>query len=459
MMNLLRILDAAWEPTWAHLHSGPGEHFAFLLARCHRAGEARLLIAEDTELIRDEEVTFTGEEWVVCTSALLRAINRAHATGRCLIEVHNHGGENPRFSRFDRVGLAEVVPYMLDSLQERSYAALVTGDHEVYGEIFDRSGRHRVDRITVTGRSLKSLHTEQRPYTVEVVDFDRQLRWLTPKGQRDLGRLRFVIGGAGGTGSHAAMGLAYLGARHFVLIDGDLADPTSLHRLATAHAKDSGQSKVSLAAAAIRAIAPSAEVLVIQAPIQDPRALVEAKMADVLVGCFDNDGARVIWNELAVGYRIPLLDFGVGIRVNEAEQPQEAGGRIAWVLPGGPCLRCMRQIDRHEAQQMLRRESERKVQKALGYIDGLRVPEVAVYALNAAVVNMGLTELTLWLAGVRAPVTFLEYDVLGRVRAAPAQWVSPVNYAADPHCVVCAYAGAGDDLCLESRYGEHPHAA
>ena len=160
----------------------------------------------------------------------------------------------------------------------------------------------------------------------------------------------------------------------------------------------------------------------LQSRVEDPAALAEAKMADVLVGCFDNDGARVIWNELAVGYQIPLLDFGVGIHLDARGAVQEAGGRIAWVIPGGPCLRCMRQIDRQEAQDRLRSKTDRKIQRALGYVSGHAVPEASVYALNAAVVNVGLTELTLWLSGVRCPEYFLEYDALGFTRA-PSQSV------------------------------------
>ena len=70
------------------------------------------------------------------------------------------------------------------------------------------------------------------------------LRWLTAAGQRDLARLRFVVGGAGGTGAQAALALAYLGARQFVLIDPDCADRTSLHRMPTARAGDAGKSEV-----------------------------------------------------------------------------------------------------------------------------------------------------------------------------------------------------------------------
>jgi molybdopterin/thiamine biosynthesis adenylyltransferase len=457
-MTRLRILQEAWDPAWSHLNSGPGEHFAFFLARHHATPEGHVLVADEALLVGSDDVVFDDPEWVVSNQAVTTAINRALRSGRCLVEAHNHGGKRPRFSSWDRTGLAEIVPYMLESLPGRPYAALVTGADEVYGEMFDHSGTSQIDLITLIGERLRSLNGSSALRGGENVDFDRQLRWLTVAGQRDMARLRFVIGGLGGTGSHAALGLAYLGARRFVLIDPDSADRTSLHRLATARAGDARKSKVELAASAIMAVAPSAEVSVIKAPVQNTAALAAAKLADVLVGCFDNDGARLVWNELAVGYQIPLLDFGVGIQVDD-ESILDAGGRVAFVLPGGPCLRCMGQIDRQEAQDALRSMEDRVVQRALGYVNGKQVPEASVYALNAALVNCGLTELTIWVAGLRPPEYFLAYDALGFSRSRASQWLGPVIYQRNPKCVVCATSGLGDKLMLADRYGHLGHVA
>jgi len=455
-MAKLRILQKAWDPAWAHLNSGPGEHFVFFLARHYPTPEGYVLVADEALLVGSGDVTFADPEWVVSAAALTSAINRALGSGRCLIEAHNHGAERPRFSFWDRAGLAEVVPYIHESIPGCPYGALVTGASEIYGELFDAHGGLAFDLISAVGQQLRILSADAGVPKSETADFDRQLRWLTTTGQRDLARLRFVVGGTGGTGAHAALGLAYLGARRFVLMDPDCADRTSLHRLSTARAGDAGKSKVALAAAAIQAVAPSAEVHILQSRVEDPAALAEAKMADVLVGCFDNDGARAIWNELAVGYQIPLLDFGVGIHVDADGAVREAGGRIAWVLPEGPCLRCMRQIDRREVRDVLRSKTDRIMHQALGYVTGHRAPEASVYALNAAVVNLGLTELTLWLSGVRAPEPFIEYDALGFTRPRAGQWLTPVSYTRNPRCIVCATAGVGDKLRLEARYG-HLH--
>lgn len=458
-MTVLRILDKTWDTVWAHMNSGPGEHFAFLLAKLCTAPSGSVLIAEEAIVVDDQEVTHTPTGWVMSTAALIRAVNRAHASNRCLVEVHNHGGDRPRFSRCDQAGFAEIVPYMLESLPGRPYAALVTGDVEVYGVVFDGVAQRPIDRITVVGMRFEVVGGESYSRHTDLNHFTRQLRWLTASGQRNLAALRIVIGGAGGTGSQAALALVFLGARDFVLIDDDQADPTSLHRLATGRAGDSGKSKAELAASTILAVAPDAQVQVLRTRIQDAEALALAKSADLLVGCFDDDGPRLVWNELAVAYRVVYLDFGAGIRVDADGRITAAGGRIALVLPGGPCLRCMGEIDMDEARNSLRSVSDRAAQRALGYVEGVAAPEIAVYSLNSAVVNVGMTELTVLLSRIRAPTLHIDYDVLGDARSMPAQWLGPVACAQRKGCIVCAAAGLGDELAIEHRYGRTRDAA
>ena len=76
------------------------------------------------------------------------------------------------------------------------------------------------------------------------------------------------------------------------------------------------------------------------------------KGVDVVFGCVDNDGARLILNELAIAYNIPYFDVAVGIDAPDGEVV-DVGGRVAVVLPGGPCLDCMGQIEADEAAYFL----------------------------------------------------------------------------------------------------------
>jgi hypothetical protein len=56
----------------------------------------------------------------------------------------------------------------------------------------------------------------------------------------------------------------------------------------------------------------------------------------VIIGCVDNDGARLVMSELAAANLVPYLDIGVGI---EGEAPSESmGGRVSFCLPAVPVL-------------------------------------------------------------------------------------------------------------------------
>ena len=104
---------------------------------------------------------------------------------------------------------------------------------------------------------------------------------------------------------------------------------------------------------------------------------------DVIFGCVDNDGARVVLNEIALAYDIPFFDLGVGIEAKEGHV-EAAGGRLATVLPGGPCLYCMNQIDTDEARYWLSTEEQREFMRRQGYVAGMNIAAPSVVALNAA---------------------------------------------------------------------------
>ena len=149
-----------------------------------------------------------------------------------------------------------------------------------------------------------------------------------------------------------------------MLIDDDVADETNLNRLVTATPADIGTPKVILGSCMVKSVAPTSSVLALDINLQSIKALDALKGVDVLVGCLDNDGARLILNELALAYEIPYFDIGVGIDAAQGRLAA-AGGRLAVVLPGGPCLHCMNELDLEEAVAAL--SSQSQYARALGH--------------------------------------------------------------------------------------------
>jgi molybdopterin/thiamine biosynthesis adenylyltransferase len=456
-MATIRLSYEQWSRAYAHLFSKRGEHFAFFLASWTESVGEPVLAVREVLLIDGADVEFTGGGWVMSDEALVRAVNLAVKSNSALIEAHNHGGVLPRFSGIDRRGFREVVPYMLSSLPGRPYAATVWGDHTIYAEYFtQKSGvdaRARggvVDSIIVHGKRLDQVISRDDDEQSTDPRFNRQEAWFTPVGQRRLGRIKFGVVGLGGTGGPIIQNLVYLGARDFVLVDHDASDETSMNRLVTATAADVDIPKAILARRLVKSVTPGAKVHVVLKELQTREAFDALKGVDILLGCVDNDGARVVLNELALAYGIPYFDLGVGIEAKDG-QVDAAGGRIAVVLPEGPCLYCMGQIDGDEARYWLADDKQREFLRGRGYVRGMDVVAPSVAALNAAVAAAASNELAVYISGIRPVQLLLELDLLGVGRAVKSQWMTPVRVEKKAGCPACEAAGKADETNI-ARY-------
>jgi hypothetical protein len=189
--------------------------------------------------------------------------------------------------------------------------------------------------------------------------------------------------------------------------------------------------------------------MTIASKVQSAQALDALKGVDIIFGCVDNDGARLILTELSRAYCIPYFDVAVGIDVET--QVVNAGARLAVVTPGGPCLQCMKEIDRSEASFFLSTQGDQRFQLERGYVRGLDVPAPSVVSLNAAAAAMAVNEFAIFFSGLRPTNHLSELDLLGVGRATKGQWTSPRREKADPRCVLCALAGLGDHACID-RY-------
>jgi hypothetical protein len=173
----------------------------------------------------------------------------------------------------------------------------------------------------------------------------------------------------------------------------------------------------------------------------------------VIFGCVDNDGARLILNELALAFSIPYFDLAVGIEAQDGSVTL-AGGRLAVVLPGGPCLHCMGEIDPEEAAYFVASPAERAERIARGYVTGLDVNAPAVVSLNTLIASAAINEFVVFVSGIRDVAPYTEYDQLGISRSTKSQWLVPTVIGTDPACVQCTAASMRDTIGIE-RYTQH----
>lgn len=267
----------------------------------------------------------------------------------------------------------------------------------------------------------------------------RQILAFGEQGQSAIEKERIGIVGLGGLGSPVAQGLAYLGARSFVLVDDDRLTDTSLNRVVGAFPDDIGEFKVVLAHRHIAQINPSAIVRTIPRNLR-ARESIEALLAcTTIFGCVDHDAPRLIMMELAAAYGITLIDLATQIFPAAENRPFDFGGRVVFCRPGDFCLACAGQIDFEIAKQELESAEIQAVRRAHGYGLEETAPAASVVSLNGIIAHLGITEFMVSVTGIRNPERMLSYrGMRGVVKASDDK--------AGNNCFTCAYlAGKGSN--------------
>ncbi len=234
--------------------------------------------------------------------------------------------------------------------------------------------------------------------------FSRQILAFGEEGQRRIAGAKVGIVGLGGIGSSLAQMLAYLGVKEFLLVDDDIVEESNLNRLIGASAEDAKNrtAKVVVAKRLINSIEPQAQAKELFNNLRSDEAIdCLCEIPEIIFGCVDNDGTRLILTELAAAYNKTLIDSGTEI-INNPEF-QEFGGRVIVARPGDFCLLCAGQIDSEVARQELESEREKAYRQILGYGLGEKVPEPAVISLNGIIAGLAATEFLMLVTGLRTP--------------------------------------------------------
>jgi molybdopterin/thiamine biosynthesis adenylyltransferase len=271
------------------------------------------------------------------------------------------------------------------------------------------------------------IHREQ--YTPEV--FHRQILAFGEEGQSKIATLKYGVAGASGTGSWLIAQLTALGAKDIVVIDPDVVEAVNLNRMWGASYEDAGKSKpkVEVVGREVQRLRPEVNILPIQGFVADPEAQKALKGVDVLWGCVDRPGARLILNRVATQYMIPYFDMGTGIFVKEGTIVN-MGGQVRIVLPGGPCLECMGAINKERAATELMSQDQRAEMEHRGYVQGAEIPAPQVAWLNNILVSMALQEFMNLVGGFKPFHPYVLYDAL-------RSQVTNIDAPCDRQCVCC----------------------
>lgn len=179
------------------------------------------------------------------------------------------------------------------------------------------------------GQNLAMNDQELLRYSRQIMlpDFD-------VAGQERLLSADVLLIGAGGLGSPIALYLAAAGVGALTIVDDDGVDSSNLQRQIAHGEADIGINKATSAAAAVRALNPTAHVTVIEHRLAEPELSQRIGKADLAIDATDNAESRYSLN--AACWR--------------AGKPLVSGAAIRWegqisvfdpTQPASPCYQCL----------------------------------------------------------------------------------------------------------------------
>lgn len=154
------------------------------------------------------------------------------------------------------------------------------------------------------------------------------------EGQTRLSQAHALVIGAGGLGSPVALYLASAGVGQITIADHDTVDLTNLQRQIAHDTTAVGLPKVASAAARMRAINPTIEVVALAERLEGERLGALVGEADVVIDCTDRFATRHAINRACVSAGKPLV-FGAAVRMD---------GQVSVFDPRrgeSPCYACL----------------------------------------------------------------------------------------------------------------------
>jgi molybdopterin/thiamine biosynthesis adenylyltransferase len=212
-------------------------------------------------------------------------------------------------------------------------------------------------------------------------------------------------------------------------------DETNRNRFVGARFDDEvpGTAKVDIIARQVREIDPDIQVRPLKRELLSEEAFQAVRDADWAFGCFDEDGPRLILNELCIAYNKPYIDLA-----SDVPEAGIYGGRITLSKRGTGCLKCHGLLDPRDLRRFFATDGQLEADDRIYGVDRkmLEVRGPSVSPINGVVAALAATEFMVAVTGLREPVTNIDY------RGHQAK-VVVVNDAPAPDCPVCATRGQG----------------
>lgn len=373
--------------------------------------EHRFIVNEIVPLEAQYVLDRTSTSITWDTAAFYKLLKEVEAKDFAIASVHTHPAGPLNFSPQDDEEERDLFAIAFNRNESRKphLSIIATADGELVARAYaDDLQPSPVTMIRVIGEQWQFRYPGrdvfQTPETLE-----RQARVFSSAATHDLSNLRIGIAGAGGTGSAVALLLARIGVRKLALFDRDRVAYTNLNRLHFSRQCDAnlGRPKVEVVASAIAELGLGTRVLAFEYSIDEAIGRDAVKSCDLIFGCTDDNLGRLMLNRLAYFYGIPVVDMGLLIERNDADDGYEAfDGRVTVIQPGQTCQLCRSLIDPDIARaDALRRNDpdEYLLQRRAGYVPGEPEPSPVVVTFTTEVASMAVNEVFQRLTLFRGP--------------------------------------------------------
>ena len=177
-------------------------------------------------------------------------------------------------------------------------------------------------------------------------------------------------------------------------------EETNLPRIVGATPQDveNRTHKVAVAARYATSIGSPTHVHTVARHLGDAETAVLAA-CDLVLACVDKQTPRSLLNRLAYESLMPVIDCGVGFRVDDEGVLIGDAGRVVIVGPGRPCLACWGHLDPVVLREEALPEEQRSALAVEGYIQGATVEQPAVMCFNGMIGNAAVIEVLRLIAG------------------------------------------------------------
>lgn len=201
------------------------------------------------------------------------------------------------------------------------------------------------------------------------------------------------IVGLGGIGSMLCLILSHFGVRKFTIIDNDCVESTNLTRLVGANLTNITNKKTTIVKQNIQSICNNSAFIdtIDENLCEDTYEKIFKELkVDFVFGCVDNLLARTYINKFAIECKIPYIDCGIALQI-ENNRITMFRGQCIFIKPGEPCLMCRGGVN-----------------DKLNY----GTHSVPLIQVNAILASIAAMEFCKYFTKISPTHTYIEYDAL-----------------------------------------------